>query len=208
MKSFFIQVRNSVCVLGFTLVELLISMFLILSITAVVMTIFVAGLRGSSQSSAQVEVRQNGDLATLEISRMIRSAQNFNGVSVDGSTGFTSSCYAGSVSGPTPTPQQYKSVQITGFDGGVTNISCPLTDTQTAISSTSAGLVSNVSLTDSVAVTVLPSSCYFTCQQQAPTDLPVIGVNFTMQSNKVSGASGQSVSQDFHTSVVPRNYLR
>lgn len=193
---------------GFTLVELLISMFLILSVTAVVMTIFVAGLRGTNQTAAEADVRQNGNLALLQISRMIRNAKNFEGVSVDGSTNFTPSCYGGTGFGPSPTPQPYKGVRVTAFDGGVTDITCPLTDTETAISSTSASLASSVPLTDSVAVTVIPTSCYFTCQQQSSTDLPIIGINFTMSSNKISGAIGHGVAQVFQTSVVPRNYSR
>lgn len=193
---------------GFTLVELLISMFLILSITSVVMTIFVAGLRGSNKTTAETDVRQNGDLALLQISRMIRNAKNFEGLSVDGITAFSPSCYVDPGYGPTPTPKPYKAVRVTAFDGGVTDIACPLTDTEAAISSTSASLTSNVPLTDSVAVTVIPSSCYFTCQQQASTDLPIIGINFTMSSNKASGTVGLGVSQVFQTSVVPRNYSR
>lgn len=191
---------------GFTLVELLISMFLILSITSVVMTIFVAGLRGSNRTTAETDVRQNGDLALLQISRMIRNAKSFEGVSVDGVTSFSPSCYVDPGYGPTPTPKAYKAVRVTAFDGGVTDIACP-TDSETAISSSSASLAS-VPLTDSVAVTVIPASCYFTCQQQASTDLPVIGINFTMSSNKTSGIIGLGVSQIFQTSVVPRNYLR
>lgn len=191
---------------GFTLVELLISMFLILSISAVVMTIFVAGLRGTNRSSAEADVRQNGNLALTQMSRLIRNAKIFKGVSVDGTTNFISSCYTPTAD-PTPTPQAYKGVQVTAFDGGTTTIKCPSVG-ETTISSISATLATPAPLTESTRVTVSPNSCYFTCQQDSPTDPPVIGISFTVESLRSSGVIGQSVDQTFQTTVLPRNYLR
>lgn len=190
---------------GFSLVELLISMFLILSISSVVMTIFVAGLRGSNRSSAEADVRQNGDLAITQMSRMIRNAKVFNGVSTDGTT-FVTSCYVSSAN-PTPTPKPYRAVQVTSFDGGTTTLLCPATG-ETVITSVSATFATPASLTDADRVTVLPASCSFTCQQDSPTAPPVVGISFTVQSLRGSGAIGQSVSQVFQTTVLPRNYLR
>ena len=191
---------------GFSLVELLISMFLILSISSVVMTIFVAGLRGTNRASAEADVRQNGNLAMTQMSRTIRNAKNFNGVSVDGTTNFTTSCYVGS-SNPTPTPQPYKAVQVDSFDGGTTTLKCPDVG-ETVITSISATLAAPASLTDSSRVIVEPGSCYFSCQQESPTDPPVVGIHFTVESLRGSGSIGQSVNQMFETTVVPRNYLR
>lgn len=188
---------------GFTLVELLISTFLILSISSVVMTIFVAGLRGTNRSSAEADVRQNGNLAITQMSRMIRNAKTFDGVSLDGTTNFIDSCYDG-ISNPTPTPQSFKGVRVTSFDGGTTTLKCPNVG-GTMITSESATIAP---LTDSTLVTVLPSSCYFTCQQESPTDPPVIGISFTVESLSGSGTIGQSVGQTFQTTVLPRNYLR
>lgn len=193
-------------VCGFSLVELLISMFLILSISAVVMTIFVAGLRGTNRSSAEADVRQNGDLAITQMSRLIRNAKSFDGVSLDGTTTFISSCYVPSAD-PTPTPQIYKAVKVTSFDGGTTTIKCPSVG-ETTISSISATLATPASLTESTRVTVFPDSCYFTCQQDSPTDPPVIGISFTIGSLRSSGVIGKSVDQTFQTTVLPRNYLR
>lgn len=202
-KRFFQKIRDKQN--GFTLVELLISTFLILAISSVVMTIFVAGLRGVNRSDSEADVRQNGDLAITQMSRMIRNAKNFDGVSVDGATPFDSSCY--DPSDPNPTPQIYKAVQVTSFDGGKTTIKCPSVG-ETAITSVSATLVTPAELTDSARVTVLPDSCYFTCQQDSPSDPPVVGINFTVESLRGSGTINQSVDQIFQTTVLPRNYLR
>lgn len=189
---------------GFTLVELLVSMFLILSITSVVMTIFVAGLRGTSRSTVEVEVSQNGDFALAQISRMIRNAKSFDGLSVDGTTDFVTSCYAG---GSNEGVQEFNAVRVTAFDGGVSTIACPM-DSETAITSKSATLATSVPLTDPAAVTVSPDACYFTCQQDSPTEPPLIGVLFTITSKKISGPEGVGVDQVFQTTVIPRNYLR
>lgn len=202
------RLTNSLSLEGFTLIEILISMFIILSITSVVMSIFVTGLRGSAQSSVETQVRQSGDLTLQQMARHVRNAKNFEGVSVDGATAFTSSCYQqGSFFGPTPTPQVYKALKVTAFDGGVTTIKCPAIG-ETVITSTSATLAAPVPLTDASTVVVSPDACYFTCEQSSPTDMPVIGINFSVESVKIGGSVGQTVDQEFHTVVVPRNYLR
>lgn len=205
-KLLFMQYSLSKNPAGFTLVELLVSMFLILSITSVVMTIFVAGLRGTSRSTVQIEVNQNGDFALAQISRMIRNAKSFDGLSADGSTDFTSSCYVGSATDEEGV-QEFNAVRVTAFDGGVSTINCPM-GSETAITSTSATLATPVPLTDPATVSVSPNSCYFTCQQDSPTEPPLIGVLFTIKSKKLSGPAGVGVDQVFQTTVIPRNYLR
>ncbi|MEN9407160.1 MAG: hypothetical protein RLZZ455_376 [Candidatus Parcubacteria bacterium] len=170
------------------------------------MTIFVAGLRGTNRSSAEADVRQNGNLALTQMSRMIRNAKIFNGVSVDGASNYTTTCYVPS-SDPTPTPQVYKSVKVTSFDGGVSTLSCPAVG-ETVLTSTSATFATPFPLTDANRVIVAPSSCYFTCTQESVTDAPAIGISFTVESLRGSGAIGQSVEQLFQTVVLPRNYLR
>lgn len=193
---------------GFTLIELLISMFIILSVTSLVMAIFVAGLRGSSRASVEMSVRQNGSLALAQVARMIRNSKSFDGVSSDGSTNFTTDvCYVSPGFGPTPTPQAFKAVRMTAFDGGVSTIACPEVG-ETSITSKSATLASPLPLTDTTTVAVLPNSCYFTCQQSTETDSPIVGITFRLESLKVGGVVGQTVGQTFQTLVIPRNFVR
>ncbi len=191
---------------GFSLIELLISIFILLSITSVVMAVFVAGLRGSTRSSIEIEVRQNGQLALAQMSRMIRSSKSFDGLSTDGTRPASFSCVAAGigVSAPTPTPIRYAAAHVTGFDGGLTDIVCPLNGAETAVSSKSAGIAS--SLIDTTRVVTDSSTCYFTCYQAFATDVPTIGVFLSLQSKQAVGVG--TYSQDFQTTIVPRNFIR
>lgn len=199
---FYNRDKNVLC--GFTLIELIISLFLIITIGSVVVSIFFSALRGSGRSSAITIVRQNGNSAMLEISRLIRSAKSFNGVSIDGVSEFSQSCVSSSVSAltPTPTPAQYAGIQVTAFDNGIVTIKCP-TGSETAITSNSADLVD----TGVVSVSSYPS-CSFTCYQASDTDLPTIGISFILQSNTIAGSIDAPVTLPFQTTIVPRNFVR
>lgn len=188
---------------GFSLVEFIISAFVILAVSGIVMTIFTAGLRGINRSTAITAVRQNGDLAMSQIARAIRNAKNFEGVKADGAVDFAPSCYI-----PPGSPQLvYKAVKVDAFDGGMMQITCPGTG-EKALTSTNEGTGQTAPLTDVNRVTVLPESCFFTCRQDSPTDVPTIGISFTVTSNNTGGSLEKDVTQQFQTSVAPRNFIR
>lgn len=198
---------------GYTLVELLAVIVIMVVVGSIVATIIVNSLRGTSKTNVLNSVRQNGNYTILQMSKMIAYAQYFNGVSTDGTT-YTTNCTGLSATPspspspsstplptPTPTPTPYKSIKITSFDGGITVFSCNgSADTPpNTIASNSASLI------DTSAVSLVANSCYFTCTQNGFGLPPTIGINFTLSQAKTSGFAEQNASIPFVTSITMRN---
>ncbi len=192
---------------GYTLVELLTVIVIMVVVGMIVTGIIVSSLRGSNKSTVLNNVRENGNYAIIQISKMLTFAQAFNGVSTDGVT-YTTVCVpaptplpSGSPSPlPTPTPQQFYYVKITSFDGGQTVFSC--SGNPYTIASNSSSLI------DTSTVSVDPTKCYFTCTGHTLTEPPTIGINFTL--SQISSSSSTFISEKnatipFSTSVTIRN---
>jgi type II secretory pathway pseudopilin PulG len=178
---------------GYTLVELLAVMVVLVAIGTIVSAIITSVLRGSNKANNIEQVRKNGGDALLQIVKSIKFAQSFNGVSTDGVT-YTTNCVTSSP--PPSSPPQYPYLKITSFDGGKTTISCTSSTPQT-IASNSASLID----TQNVAVT----SCYFTCSASDITQPPTIGVNFTLSQKNLGSFGEDKASIPFQTSVTFRN---
>ena len=191
---------------GYTLVELLISVIVLVVVGSVVVAILTTSFRGSTKATLLNHIRQNGSYAIIQIGRAITYAKSFDGVSVIGDV-YTTNC-APTVT-PTPTLTQYKYLKITSFDGGQTIFSC--SDT---IASNSASLL------DTSLVALVPGHCYFTCSENSVLDSPIIGVNFWLSNSpssnvtlapSVTAAPGfveSTVSVPFSTSITVRNFTR
>src|SRR6266540_3152776 len=110
---------------GYTLIELLAVMTIIVVVGVIVAGILVSSLRGGSKSNVLDNVRENGNFAITQISKMITYSQSFNGVSTDGSF-YTTNCAPAVSTSPSPsptptaTPTAYKYLKISSFDGGQT----------------------------------------------------------------------------------------
>lgn len=174
---------------GYTLIELLIVMFVMITVGLIITTILVSSLRGSNKTNTVNTIRQNGNYAILQISKMLEFAQTFGGVSTDGSN-YTTSC-----SSP-GTP--YSSIKIKSFDNGQTVFSCD--NSSSKISSISASLNASLINADEVNVT----SCYFTCSRNISVP-PTIGINFTLTQKSASGLFEKQEKINFQTSVIMRN---
>ncbi|MCL4353494.1 prepilin-type N-terminal cleavage/methylation domain-containing protein [Patescibacteria group bacterium] len=206
ITNFKLQISNS---LGYTLIELLAVMAVLVVVGAVVGQILFSVLRGNNKTNTLSSVNQNGSYAISQMSKMIRNTQFFNGVSIDGST-YITDCVTSSVGAltPTPTPETYKSLKITSFDGGETIFSCDLASSPPTISSNSASLLD----TNAVEIDMSSSNpCYFTCSQDSFSGSTRIGIHFSLKEFSNSGVTPieeKSASAVFDTSVILRNPSR
>ncbi len=181
---------------GYTLVELLAVITIIVVVGVIVAGILVSSLRGGSKSNVLDNVRQNGNYAITQMSKMILYAQNFNGVSAD-NTFYTTDCTqvipSSPSPAPTPSPKVYSYIKITSFDGGQTIFSC----NGSTIASNGASLV------DTATVSLV--SCTFSCIQDNFGQAPTIGISFTLSQNTGSAFAEKQATIPFNTSITIRN---
>lgn len=176
---------------GYTLIELLAVMIILVSAGVVVTSIMVSTLRGGNKSTTTNDVRQNGQYAISQMSKMITFAKEFNGVSVDNVT-YSTNCLPYTGPTPIPTPPLYQYIKITSFDGGTTTFSC----SSNTISSNSASL-----LNQNIAV----SNCFFTCTQASLSVSPTIKINFTLSKLNSGFFAENQTTIPFDTSITLRN---
>lgn len=170
---------------GFTLIELLIVMMVLVTVGIITASIIVSALRGSNKTNTINTVRQNGNYAISQISKMLEFSQGFVGVSND-NVNYSTAC-----SSPTAT---YKYIKIVSFDNGTTVFSCNVPSS--TISSNSASLISP----SDVALT----SCSFTCSRNISVP-PTIGIDFMLTQKSSSNFFENKDSVEFKTSVILRN---
>jgi len=174
---------------GYTLVELLAVMVILVAVGMIITSIMVSSLRGGGKSLTTNDIRQNGNYALSQMSKMIAYAKSFNGV-----YDTTSSTWTDCISS-LPT-QRYYSVRITSFDEGTTIFNCA----NMVLSSNSAALVNPD----------LDATCYFTCSQASLSTSPTINAYLTLKKRQPTGfillPEAQTVI-DFSTSVTLRNNL-
>ncbi len=174
---------------GYTLIELLVAMTVIITVGLIVVAILVSSLRGTNKAASIENVRVNGNYAILQISRMIEFAQGFEGVSANGADPYTITCPQAS---PTPI---YTHIKIRSFDGGQTIFSCDLPGSKIASNGASLININDVTLT----------SCNFTCSRTNISQPPIIGINFALNQKSSSSFFEKQASIPFSTSVVIRN---
>lgn len=196
MRKIFLKIKGNK---GYTLVELLAVTVVMVVVGLIISTILVSSLRGGNKTSAINEVRDNGNTAMTRISRGIKFAKSFEGVSESEAEGYRTDCLSLSDISPTPsvtpTLTYYKYIKIRAFDEGETVYSCA----DSKISSNSASLI------DESRISSIDDDCYFTCSQAYLSQPPTIGINFTLSKGDNALFFEQKFTTDFHTSVVMRN---
>ena len=183
---------------GFTLVELLAVMFILVSVGGIVTGILISSLRNGSKGNTINDVRQNGQFIISQMSKMITYSSKFCGLSVDGA-GNLDSC-DNPTSGNTftkdctisPSPS-FNYIKIQSFDGGQTVFSC----NASTISSNSASMLN----ASSFSVT----SCSFTCSQASSFSPPNINISFTLSKVNPGLFVENNVLIPFETSLTIRN---
>lgn len=195
-----LKIKKSNLEEGFTLVELLAVMVVMVAVGIIVSSILVSSLRGTNKTSVINDIRQSGSYPVAQISKMIEFSKSFEGVSLSPlPENYTTNCVPAAdppPPEPTPTPTQYKYIKIALFDDSEVIFSCegdPL-----SIASNGASLID----VDYVNV----DSCYFTCSQNYITQPPVIGIHFLLSKKASTNFSEQSVSIPFDTTVTVRNF--
>lgn len=173
---------------GFTLVELLAVMVVFVVIGGIIIAVISAILRGNNKTNALNAVQTNGDYVISQLTKSIRNA-----------TTLLSPFPCGTIESPTAT----SSIALAFPDGTTSTFSCQDPNNNPDITSNSASLI------NTGAVTV--SSCQFTCGQNSPSDYPLIGINFSLQTknaNSFTDTRASTSAVQFQTSIVIRNLIR
>lgn len=195
------QITNFKSSCGFTLVELLASIIVLIAVGSVTLGIITSSLRGTNKTATIEKIRQDGNYAISQISKTIQNAQTFEGFS-DNNIDYTTNCPDSFA--PTPTPVNYKYIKITPFN----NNSLPITyNCESTVFDSIDENGSRISVIDTSSVAL--TDCSIVCSQFRATDIPIIGISFTL------GPDSASILMEnltppilFETSVTARNYKR
>lgn len=190
ITNFKLQISNSQG--GFTLVEMLAVMLVFGVVGAIAGAILVNSLRTSNKTGVLTNVKQNGDFAISQMSKVIRTSK--------------------AVISPFPciTPVVAKSMTFLASDNIQVTYTCtdisptPTPPSVNSISSNSASLL------DTNTISLVPNSCQFTCTQLYVSDYPLIGITFALI-QKGSNVVEQQASASaiwFNTSITMRNLNR
>ena len=205
------------------MIELLAVAVVIIAVSSIVSAILFSSLRGVSKTTITDSVRQNGNSAISKISREIKFAKIFKGVSPDGVTYSIDSdtddidctMYRPTPT-PTPTPgRRYTHLKIVNLESQTIIFSC---EDDTSPTGSGKSIYREIfsldelenfgkeSLFDTKTVEMDLSSCYFTCAQNVITDPPTIGVHFLLSDIKDDTSFfEQKASAEFQTSATFRN---
>lgn len=180
---------------GFTLIELLAVIIVLIVISSIIVGVFMTTLRSVNKSNSLSAIRENGNYAITQISKMIRYSSKFDGVSQDGIT-YINNCTSGVIQNT-----KYAYLKVTDYDNYSTTFTCS-TGLGGNIASTSGSLSDNLldsSIINSVDV------CSFSCYQANPNDLPVITFNLTISQKGSIGIIERNTTVPFQTSIIFRN---
>jgi len=182
---------------GFSLIELLVGISIIITATTVVLAIIVSSFRISSKNTSNEVVRQSGNNAMSQLSRRIQFADSFVGVSNNSAfSGAITICEVSprSIDGIEAPLTPYKYVRVT-YNEVSTTFACEDNELK----------LNNVSMTNSPNISAPSSSCYFTCTQDSTAVAPVIGVNYDLQRGDGTGVSEKNAKMNFSTKIKMRN---
>lgn len=182
---------------GYTLVEMLAVIVVFSIIGGIISVIFSSSLRGSNKANITNEVRQNGNYALIQMSRMIAYARSFDGISIDG-VSYNADCYVEPVglNTPSPVPETYHYLRVSDFDGGQIIFACN-GGSESEISSNSASLIN-----DQI---VKVDSCHFSCNQPSIAGSPTIKISFTLSQKSDNNFFEAKANIPFETEVSIRN---
>ena len=175
---------------GFTMIEMLVSIAIVITCATIVVAIITATFRTSNNTSTQEKLRQEGTSALSQVTTMIRLADSFNGVvGTDG----------------TPIP----SCQNLSSDSSISVQSVSITSRSVGhvvacLEDGSLG-IDGQPLTDSNSI---KSTCDMTCTQNTSADPPVITINLSLSnfsSNSDSLQENSSSITDLSQSVRMNN---
>jgi type II secretory pathway pseudopilin PulG len=182
---------------GYTLVELLAVIFILVAVGTLISSILTSVLRSSNKGTNTEAVRTNGNNAISQMSKMITYAQKLEGVSVSGNFNDPTQYQADCSSQPATTKYYY--LRIKSFDTGITTFACA----NSQISSISSVLVPTI-FTYLVDPT-LSTSCYFQCLQASAGAPAKIDIVLDITATSTAVFSENQATMHFETSVLTRN---
>ena len=183
---------------GFTLVELLSSIIVLVAVGSVITGIITSSLRGTNKTTTIENIRQNGNYALVQMSKNIEYAQVFNGFSND-NVNYVISCPFSLAPTPAPVTTNYNFVKVTPLNSNAIVYNC--TSSPPTITANGSSLV------DTNAVSL--STCTLSCIQTGSTDFPIIKIGFTLGPKNASDLVENSTPPIlFETSLTIRNYKR
>ncbi len=162
---------------GFTLIEMVVVLFVFVSISGIIAAIFFVALRSTKKTDLILSVRENGNHAINQMSRMIRYAKDISA---------PASC--------TPAQTNLSQITIDSEDGGITTFAC----TGTSIASNTANLID--------INTVAVAQCSFACSQVNINTPPIIDIMFTLKQKGAAQLYENQSTIPFNTSVSLRNF--
>ena len=192
------QISNLKSNRGFTLLELLSSIIVLVAVGSVIAGITTSSLRGTNKTTTIENIRQNGNYTLAQMSKNIEYAQVFNGFSNDDTT-YVTSCPFSLTPTPAPVITPYNFIKVTQLNSSLITYNCA--------SSPPTITANGTSLVDTSAVSLL--TCNLSCIQTGSTDIPIIKIGFTLgpkNSNNLVENSTPPIL--FETSVTIRNYKR
>ena len=182
---------------GYTLIELLAVMAILITVGTIIAGIIVSSLRGSNRSKNVGNVRQAGNTVLVQMSKTIKFAKSFDGISIN-ETNYVTDCIV-PVTIPIPTPIPYKYLKLTSSDDTQTIFACK----EGSVFSNTDELIDQTNLTG---FSIPTASCYFICSQTNIAVPPTISINFTVSTVDPTSAFAENrVSLDFKTSAAFRN---
>ncbi len=187
---------------GYTLIELLAVMIILVAVGTIITAILVSALRSGSRSVSTNDVRQNGNYAISQMSKMIAYAQSFVGINDTDSftdpTTYTTSCVSSG-------SHQYHYLRIESFDQNLTTFICDPANPD-PIASQSASIIDLINTS-----TTTVTNCYFTCEQPNAGMPPTIDINFDLSPKPTTPGITPVIEKqtqiNFQTSVTLRNNL-
>jgi type II secretory pathway pseudopilin PulG len=177
---------------GFTIIEVLASLAVVIVVGSIIGSVIFSSSGGAAKSNVLNTVRQNGNYA---LSQWEKTARN--------STGLVSPCI-------TPTPSA-SSIAFINSDSTVTTFSC--VTASGASNGIFEGQAASVNVTpapipfidqNNVAVT----SCNFSCSQGGVGSYPSVVFSFTLSQKASTSFFEQQTSLPFETSVTLRNQVK
>lgn len=184
---------------GFTLVELLASIIVLIAVGSIIAGIITSSIRGTNKATVIENIRQNGNYTIARVSKNIEYSQVFNGFSDDG-INYTTTCPFSLAPTPTPVVKQYNFIKVTPLNSNPIIYSCTSSSPFT-ITANGVPLID----TNSVALT----ECTLACIQGRATDVPVIKVGFKLGPKNPNSLPENSTPPIlFETSVTIRNYKK
>ncbi len=205
-KNLEFRIQSSELNRGFTLVELLASIIVFVAVGVVISGIVTSTLRGTNKTNVIENIRQNGNYTLAQISKNIEYAASFGGLSTNGVT-YVTSCPFSTTPTPAPTTTPYNFIKIIPLNGDPIIYNCTgSTLTIATLNGTTTPTPTPLIDTNYFSFT----GCTLSCTQTRSTDIPIIGIGFSLGSKIPNNGLVENSSPPiiFQTSVTIRNYQK